>query len=134
MKDDAGGGGRLLFWGAIGLSALLLGAALLGRDGLLAVLVNRGRVERLRDDIASLQGENLRLRREIRSLRSDLTSIERIAREDLGLVKPGETVYEFLPAGGRAAARARSRAAQARGQATQARSRAGKGGGAPKTP
>lgn len=42
--------------------------------------------------------DNRLLRKQIRSLRKDLTSIERIAREDLGLVKPGETVYEFIPA------------------------------------
>ena len=97
-RAGGGGAGRLLFWTALGLSTLLFGAALLGRDGLLAVLVNRWRLERLREVTLSLRAENRRIRREIHSLRRDLTSIERIAREDLGLVKPGETVYEFLPA------------------------------------
>ena len=84
-------------WLALGLSALMLGSALLGRDGLLAVIVNARRLDGLRGEITTLEAENRRLRNEIRSLRGDLRAIERIAREDLGLVKPGETVYEFLP-------------------------------------
>jgi len=31
------------------------------------------------------------------ALREDMRAIERIAREELGLVKPGEVVYEFIP-------------------------------------
>lgn len=81
-----------------GICAILLGAAVLGRDGLLSVIVNQRRLEDLRGAVARLGEDNRLLRKQIRSLRKDLTSIERIAREDLGLVKPGETVYEFIPA------------------------------------
>ncbi len=84
-----------------GVCAILLGAAILGRDGLLAVIVNQRRIGELRGDVARLHEENRVLQNQIQSLRSDLTYIERIAREDLGLVKPGETVYEFIPAGKR---------------------------------
>ena len=81
-----------------GICAILLGAAVLGRDGLLSVIVNQRRLEGLRGEVSRLGEDNSLLRKQIRSLRKDLTSIERIAREDLGLVKPGETVYEFIPA------------------------------------
>lgn len=91
---------RYLYWLTAGLCVFLLGTAVFGRDGLLAVIVNERRIEILRADIAALREGNLLRRKQIQSLRSDLTSVERIAREDLGLVKPGETVYEFIPAGG----------------------------------
>ena len=92
------GGDRYIYWLVTGICAILLGAAVLGRDGLLSVIVNQRRLEGLRGEVSRLGEDNLLLRKQIRSLRKDLTSIERIAREDLGLVKPGETVYEFIPA------------------------------------
>ncbi len=83
------------------MSVLLLGTAVLGRDGVLAVIVNQRRTGNLRADISAIRESNRLLKKQIQSLRTDLTSAERIAREDLGLVKPGETVYEFIPAGGK---------------------------------
>ncbi len=90
---------RYLYWLAASLSVFLLGTAVFGRDGLLAVIVNQRRSENIRADISALREGNRLLRKQIRSLQNDLTSVERIAREDLGLVKPEETVYEFIPAG-----------------------------------
>ena len=87
---------RYVYWLVGSVCALLLGAAVLGRDGLLSVFVNERRRGELREEVWRLGRENRTLRSRIRSLRSDLTSIERIAREDLGLVKPGEKVYEFI--------------------------------------
>lgn len=87
---------RLLYWLVFALSLLLLGASVFGRDGMLAVIVNQRRISRLQAEILDLKEGNQDLRGQIRSLRSDLRSVERIAREDLGLVKPGEKVYEFI--------------------------------------
>lgn len=56
----------------------------------------RTRVADLHADIARLQTENARLRAEIESVRKSSYAIERIAREDLGMSKPGEVVY-MLP-------------------------------------
>lgn len=88
---------RLFFWFSAGIIALLLGSAWLGQDGYLAVIANKGRVAELKKEIGEIEAKNRNLRTEIRSLRSDDRMIERIAREDLGLVKKGETVYEFIP-------------------------------------
>ena len=88
---------RLFFWFSAGIIALLLGSAWLGQDGYLAVIANKGRVAKLKKEIGEIEAKNRELRTEIRSLRSDDRMIERIAREDLGLVKKGETVYEFIP-------------------------------------
>ncbi|MFQ5895690.1 MAG: septum formation initiator family protein [Nitrospinota bacterium] len=90
------GAGRWLLWGCVGASLLMVSAALFGREGILEVVAAQRRLESLREEMGRLRRENRRLRREIRSLRTDLAAIERIAREDLGLVRPGELVYEFL--------------------------------------
>ncbi len=90
-------GSRLFFWLSAGVIALLLGSAWIGQDGYLAVMANEGRVSGLKREIKEIESKNKELRAEIRSLRSDMRAIERIAREDLGLVKKGEVVYEFIP-------------------------------------
>lgn len=46
-------------------------------------------------DIARLKEENIRLKREADALRSDPAAIENLAREELGLTKKGEIIYEF---------------------------------------
>jgi cell division protein FtsB len=66
----------------------------------------RTRVSKLRTDIAQLETENARLRAEIESVKKSSYAIERIAREDLGMSKKGETVY-MLPTSSRSATHTR---------------------------
>ncbi len=82
-------------WIVAGLLALLLGAAVFGENGLLHLRRLRGEVETLHRDVQALEVENERLSRDIAELRSDPAAIERIAREELGLVRPGERVLRF---------------------------------------
>jgi cell division protein FtsB len=82
-------------WIVAGVLALLLGAALFGENGLLHLRRLRADVEALHRDVQALEVENERLSRAIVELRSDPAAIERIAREDLGLVRPGERVLRF---------------------------------------
>lgn len=56
----------------------------------------RTRVAALRSDISRLENSNERLRAEIESVKRSSYAIERIAREDLGMARKGETVY-MLP-------------------------------------
>ena len=56
----------------------------------------RTRVSDLRAEIARLEADNARLRAEIDSVKKSSYAVERIAREDLGMSKKGETVY-MLP-------------------------------------
>jgi cell division protein FtsB len=56
----------------------------------------RTRVASLHSEITRLETENARLRAEIESVKKSSYAIERIAREDLGMSKQGETVY-MLP-------------------------------------
>jgi cell division protein FtsB len=56
-------------------------------------------VEGLEREIASLRAETDRLSTAVSRLRSDPEAIEKVAREDLGLVKPDERVYKLPPGG-----------------------------------
>jgi cell division protein FtsB len=56
----------------------------------------RTRVAELHANIGRLETENARLRAEIESVKKSSYAIERIAREDLGMSRKGETVY-MLP-------------------------------------
>jgi cell division protein FtsB len=76
----------------IALIALVVGS-FFGDRGILRLVAQRERAESLRHEIEALRWENGRLGREIAALRADPRSIERIAREELGLARPGETVF-----------------------------------------
>ena len=54
-------------------------------------------IEAFRVDIESTLMENERLRLEVQLLKKDLDTIERIAREQYGMVKPNETIYMVYP-------------------------------------
>jgi cell division protein FtsB len=98
-------------WLVAGVLALLLVAAVFGDSGILHLWRLRGEMEALHRDVQSLEAENERLSRAITELRHDPSAIERIAREELGLVRPGERVLRFPrsprpdPVGGPAPAR-----------------------------
>lgn len=84
----------------LGLAALL--AAALGylpyrvylRSGLSRYLSLAGELSHLRGENQRLRLENRRLARELTRLRTDEGAIERVAREELGLVRPGEIVFK----------------------------------------
>ena len=52
--------------------------------------------DNLQDRVRALEEQNARLAEEIRLLSDDPQTLEAIARIELGLVKPGETVF-ILP-------------------------------------
>lgn len=79
---------------AAAAGALLLGA-LLGDNGVLALWRLRAEVAALQRDVQALEAENDRLTQAIVELRDDPAGLERIAREELGLVRPGEGVLRF---------------------------------------
>jgi cell division protein FtsB len=67
--------------------------ALVGDQGLMATMRARKRYDQLAADLARLRVENAGLREEARRLRQDPAAIEEIARRELGLMSPGETLF-----------------------------------------
>jgi cell division protein FtsB len=64
-----------------------------GQRGFLAMRRQQKEVEALQQQLLRLQHENLELDRQIKALRSDPKAIERIAREQLRMARPGEIIY-----------------------------------------
>ncbi len=75
----------------------LLIALCFGEMGLPRYLSMRSHATQLEHEIMALRGENAALRRDISRLQHDPAKIEELARERLGYVRKGETVYQFPP-------------------------------------
>ncbi len=71
---------------------LILISIFAGERGLPAVFQARRQARQLAADIDTLRADNVRLRANVESLKSDLAAIERVARETLGLARPDELV------------------------------------------
>ena len=54
-------------------------------------------LDEVKDEVAGLETQNERLREKVALLKTD-AGVEEVAREKLGLVKPGEEVYRVMPA------------------------------------
>ena len=67
--------------------------ALRDDEGVMHVFRERSRLEELNQSVEALRDENDLLRAEIKALREDPRSVERLAREDLGLSRRGEIVF-----------------------------------------
>ena len=66
-----------------------------GDAGLLSYFKMQRTQGQLDHEIEELRQKNAELKKQIELLRSDPHYIEQIAREQLGLVKDGETIYQF---------------------------------------
>jgi cell division protein FtsB len=76
-------------------SVLAAGTLLLGifnDKGLLQVRTQSQKVRDMQADIQKIEQDNKALSEEIQALRTDPAMIEKLAREELKLVKPGEVV------------------------------------------
>ena len=75
------------------IAAVIVVDALVGEQGLFAMLRARRQAEELAATIARKRAENARLREEARRLTDDPAAIEEVARRELGLIRPGEKVF-----------------------------------------
>jgi cell division protein FtsB len=66
--------------------------ALIGEHGLAETLRARREFQRTIAELSQLQYENAVLAEQIRRLRHDPRAIERVARAEMGLVRPGEVL------------------------------------------
>jgi cell division protein FtsB len=87
---------RLLIGGGIGCFLLLSLLALAGDRGFFEVYQFQRHLRHVERRIQALEAENERLRTQVTGLRSDPFQIEKLAREDLGLVRPDEIVFEIV--------------------------------------
>lgn len=79
--------------GLLLLAASSCGVLVFGQRGLLELRRLRGESAALERSNQELQGRNRGLERRMGALKDDPTTIERLARERLGMVKEGEVVY-----------------------------------------
>jgi len=69
----------------------------LDEQGLPRYRLLRAELEDLRGSNEELAQEIAQLKTEVDSLRSDTNYVERIARDELGMVRPEEFVFQFPP-------------------------------------
>jgi cell division protein FtsB len=91
--------GRLLkLYGStlLGLLVLVLVVHdIFGTHGYLAMRRTQNEIRKVKADLDQLNKENVELEQEVRELKSDPHKIEKIARDELGLARPGEVIIKI---------------------------------------
>lgn len=101
IDSSARGSSRVRFNArAVALLMIALAVMLLAIAPLRGYLDERGQLADLRQQATVLERQNRALQDTIGRL-SDATFLERIARECLGMVRPGETAFVIVPARGK---------------------------------
>ena len=78
----------------IALFALLV-HDVFGPHGFIAMRRTQNEIDQIRAQISRMNAENKSLTDQVSSLKSDPKSIERIAREEMGLARPGEMIFKL---------------------------------------
>ncbi len=81
-------------WGAVGLLILFIFFYLPGLSRYHELKMEE---ERLSKELGELEAKIQRLQEEKSLLQNDVVYLEKVIREELGLVKPGEMVYKVEP-------------------------------------
>jgi cell division protein FtsB len=66
-----------------------------GAHGYLAMRRTQQEIKKVNADLDRLNKENLQLGQEVKELKTDPHKIEKIARDELGLAKPGEVIIKI---------------------------------------
>lgn len=88
---------RNLSWLLAAALALLLLQDIFGTHGLIAMRRSQREANQVQKEISQINEENRRLEERVRALKSDPEAIERIAREEMGLARPGEYIFKLPP-------------------------------------
>jgi cell division protein FtsB len=88
-----GPGRRLLRYLLFFVSVVLVIDAIVGEKGLMSLAKARREFAAVEQALQRSRRENVQLREDARRLREDPTAIEELARRELGLLKPGETLF-----------------------------------------
>jgi cell division protein FtsB len=86
-------GRRLIRHGLLLVTAVIVIDAVAGEKGLIALLHARREYAALERSLEQARADNAALRDQARRLREDPAAIEEEARRELGLIKPGETLF-----------------------------------------
>ncbi len=86
---------RVIVWGGVGCFLLLVFLAVVGDGGFLALHDFRRHLKRMETQIRALEQENVGLRAQMLALKNDLYQVEKLAREELGLARPDELIFEI---------------------------------------
>lgn len=85
---------KYVFGLAVFISAMFF-LTIFGERGLMHIYQLREERARIQAANTHLRGENQKLIEQVNRMRNSQSEIEKIARENLGLVKKGEIVYQF---------------------------------------
>src|SRR3981081_1625781 len=86
---------RAMRYGLIALLMLVFMNGIFGQNGYLALRRAHADVEKLRQEITQINEQNHQLSGDVRALKTDPAAVERVAREDMGLARPGELVFRL---------------------------------------
>jgi cell division protein FtsB len=87
--------GRPRAWGLAAVLVVAVGLSAYGVRAVLRVSEMRREMETMERDLVTLRARTDELSRTVERLRTDPSYIEKLAREDLGYVREGETVLKF---------------------------------------
>jgi cell division protein FtsB len=76
---------------------LLLLQDVFGTHGLLAMRRAQKEAAAVQQEIDRINKENHQLQENVKALKTDPAAIERIAREEMGLARPGEYIFKVPP-------------------------------------
>ena len=91
--DRFAGRVKLQFFAAIVLLILIF---LFANQGFRTMMQNRRGLKKLEAEITELKEQNALLQKQFALAKYDLPYLERVARKELGLIKPGEIEYRFV--------------------------------------
>lgn len=88
---------RNLNWFLLAALLALILQDVFGTHGVLAMRRSQKEVEQARKEIQQISDENQKLQESVKALKTDPQAIERIAREEMGLARPGEYIFKIPP-------------------------------------
>jgi cell division protein FtsB len=88
---------RNLTWFLVAGLTLLVLQDIFGAHGVVAMRRSQEQAADIQKEIDHLNEENQKLHEHVRALKTDPAEIERVAREDMGLARPGEYIFKIQP-------------------------------------
>jgi cell division protein FtsB len=86
---------RLLIAGIVLIACIALWRFIVGEMGVVKYYRMSAHARDLRNEIDHLKKDNARLSKEVTALKYDAAYLERMARDKIGLARPGEVVYYY---------------------------------------